>query len=72
MSRSRPIAADATLAVNRRVVPTLSSHPLLPPAIKGIVVGFAVGLAAILGLTLFAPSLVHADTLPGPTVTGQR
>ncbi|HEY5958429.1 MAG TPA: hypothetical protein VIV60_17820 [Polyangiaceae bacterium] len=37
------------------------SETLLPPAIKGMTLGFVVGVIAIVCLTLLAPSLVRAD-----------
>lgn len=42
-----------------------AAESLLPPAIKGVALGFVGGVVAIVALMLLAPRLVHADEMDG-------
>lgn len=58
-SRPKSLAAAAAAAANAGK--SADDLPLLPPALKGVAVGFVGGVIAIVALTILAPSATRHD-----------
>jgi hypothetical protein len=67
MSRPQSLAAAAAAAAAAQA--DKQANDLLPPALKGIALGFLGGVIAIVALMMLAPNVMQFDEMSG---SGQR